>query len=137
MARDKTTRRVIPPPLEKDLQRSCIRYLKLIGYAEPKEYMQGRHIGILLVYGTHRRRDDYQGTMQSAGAPDLWIQHVGFVELKRDKHAKVSHEQKLLAELGISRLVYCVDELKDVVQACLERWRLYIAEQMAKGGEDE
>lgn len=120
MARIKSTRRVLPAPLEKDLQRACIRYLKLIGYAEPKDFVHGRSTGILLVYGTHRRSDDYQGTMQSAGAPDLWIEGIGYIELKRERGGRVSVPQQLLVDRGISTIVKTIDELQTLVRVILE-----------------
>ena len=112
----KSTRRQIPAPLEKDLQRQCVRLLKMLGWAEPKDFIHGRSRGILLIYGTHRRADDYQGTMQSAGAPDLWIEGVGYVELKRERGGRVTKEQQLLVDRGLSRIVRAVEEMQELLK---------------------
>lgn len=118
MARRKRTRNVLPVPLEKDLQKSCIRFLKLLGYLEP-EYC-GPHNGVLLVFGTHRRKGDYQGTMQSAGIPDLWIEGIGFVELKRERRSKTSAAQQLLVDRGHSSIVRTVEELQTLIKVVRE-----------------
>jgi hypothetical protein len=125
----------MPPNYSEDeLCRACCQLLEQEGYLQPKAIRKRDKVlcealdakgwrdkailamfleaGYKLYFSTQQRRK----SKQTEGMPDLWVQGIGWVELKTPS-GKMREEQQVVHALGQSVIVRHPDELAKLLEA--------------------
>lgn len=93
---------------------------------DPLRFREKYEIRIFYRFGTFKpkkrndlRSEGFYFTFQSRGVTDLWIEGLGYVEIKRDERAKkdTSPEQQFMIDAGLAYLVGSANELRELMSA--------------------
>ena len=107
------------PPLEKEIQRACLQYLKIL---ENQGRLMAWRANAGMMFGEYKGKK-WAAKLGEAGQPDIFCWYAGWLwalEIKREK-GKMSDSQiawqKKAEKLGVRyHIIRSVDELKEIIK---------------------